>query len=178
MRVSLADHSIRRFPDSRWWRPRSLHHRANSPTLLTGYQRANQSRTLGWRYLHTIRRCCHDLRNGPYHMLGGALFSGRQRASIARSSCRTRPSDDSTAALCHCGPAARSAMTDEANCWHFPAVCPHCSAKAGTPVRISECTDKVIAIVVRCDRCKSEWNLTSNSPPLLLKRKPDRRVSK
>ena len=65
-----------------------------------------------------------------------------------------------------------------ATCWQFPAVCPQCSAEAGTPARISECTDRVTTIVVRCASCDGEWSLTSNTPPLFLKRKPDRRVSK
>jgi hypothetical protein len=69
-------------------------------------------------------------------------------------------------------------MTSDVGQWQFPAVCPHCSAKAGRPARISECTDKVITVIVRCNACDGEWSVTSPNPPLFLKRKPDRRVSK
>jgi hypothetical protein len=66
-------------------------------------------------------------------------------------------------------------MSGNAKDWRFPAACPTCAKTAGTPARLSECTETIIEITVRCGACGAEWTVTSDTPPLFLKRKPDRR---
>jgi hypothetical protein len=67
-------------------------------------------------------------------------------------------------------------MTGDAKDWRFPAVCPRCLNKAGNPVRVAAHREQFVEIWVGCEGCKHEWKLTADAPPLLLKRKPDRRA--
>jgi hypothetical protein len=68
-------------------------------------------------------------------------------------------------------------MTGDAKDWRFPAVCPTCMTRAGTPVRVAERREHFVEMWIRCDQCAFEWKISSDAPPLFLKPKPDRRAA-
>jgi hypothetical protein len=53
--------------------------------------------------------------------------------------------------------------------WRFLRVCPSCSEKTAVPVKISDYTKTLVGVWVRCESCASEWVLTADIAPVMLK---------
>lgn len=64
---------------------------------------------------------------------------------------------------------------DDVRAWRFPAACPSCLAVEGVPTRMSNQTEDVMEVWVRCCRCAHEWRVKSDPPVFEFRMKPDRR---
>ena len=69
-----------------------------------------------------------------------------------------------------------SPMTDDRD-WRFFIVCPHCQTEAVIPLQVAEQHEYLEQISVRCEACAHEWTISIDNPPLIVRRKPDRRQS-
>ncbi len=61
--------------------------------------------------------------------------------------------------------------------WRFFVVCPKCLTEASIPVDIADHHEYFEEISVRCEACACEWTINADAPPLILRRKHDRRSS-
>ena len=58
--------------------------------------------------------------------------------------------------------------------WHFPTACPKCHTATGFPHQVMT-TDHLIFVEIRCRSCDYHWVGSAPSPPLIARRKKDRR---
>jgi uncharacterized Zn finger protein len=58
--------------------------------------------------------------------------------------------------------------------WQFPTACPKCNGATEFPHQVIT-TDALIFIEIRCRSCLHHWVASAPSPPLVAKRKKDRR---